>query len=191
MNLQRRVKKPLADMCIPVPESGCWLATTWWDEDGYGRTTGCTFLHRLSYEIHKGEIPDGMSVCHKCDTPACCNPDHLFIGTNKDNMADSVRKGRKSGERNPNWRHGGYGGRTPQRRERIRAKVENTRVLAATGLNIESMVSGSLLRIEHVGQTYYFWPAICKYTVAGSGVYRYGLDQFLQELSVSRERRVA
>ena len=75
----------------------CWLWTGSFDGGGYGQL-GIDYkhvlAHRLSYEIHKGSIPPGMYVCHTCDVRACVNPEHMFIGTAKDNMQDCKSKGR-------------------------------------------------------------------------------------------------
>ena len=83
---------------IPVPETGCWLWLGVWCPNGYGRISkhGQQIqASRAFYEHFNGAaIPDDMFACHKCDTPACVNPDHIFLGTQKDNMQDASNKGR-------------------------------------------------------------------------------------------------
>lgn len=87
------------------PGSGCWLWTGAKLPKGYGqfhiaRVDGKAihgYPHRIMFLLAHGEIPAGMEVCHHCDNPPCCNPDHLFLGTHGDNMRDSSRKGRKGG----------------------------------------------------------------------------------------------
>lgn len=78
--------------------ASCWLWTAAKTPDGYGKLgIRCymEYAHRLSWEMHRGPIPAGMLVLHRCDTPSCVNPAHLFIGTQFDNMQDMVAKGRR------------------------------------------------------------------------------------------------
>lgn len=82
---------------IPEPNTGCWLWTSYRSGNGYGRVSvggKMCQAHRVSWEAHKGAIPAGLCVLHRCDTRSCVNPDHLFLGTHNDNMTDMVRKGR-------------------------------------------------------------------------------------------------
>jgi hypothetical protein len=83
---------------IPEPMSGCWLWTNALNLDGYGKfhfELKRSSAHRASWEIHRGPIPNGLQVLHKCDVPCCVNPDHLFLGTPKDNAQDCIKKGRR------------------------------------------------------------------------------------------------
>lgn len=88
---------------------GCWVWQGSKNRDGYGlfmrdgrRRPGrrCERASRVSWELHRGPIPRGLWVLHKCDNPSCVNPDHLFLGTVQDNVADMMRKGRHFWHRN-------------------------------------------------------------------------------------------
>jgi hypothetical protein len=90
------------DKVVRIPFSGCWIFTGASNEFGYGivgtggRGMPTDRTHRITYKHFHGEIPNGMFVCHECDVPSCCNPNHLFLGTNQDNVDDMVKKGRNS-----------------------------------------------------------------------------------------------
>jgi hypothetical protein len=87
---------------ISIDKNGCWI----WGgcyRKGYGvmQAEGHKIsAHRLSWVLFHGEIPGGMEVCHKCDNPSCVNPEHLFLGTHKDNMDDCRNKSRMIGPKN-------------------------------------------------------------------------------------------
>jgi len=78
-------------------DNGCWNWCLSQTGGGYGQLIfegKRIYAHRASWEVHKGPIPIGLWVLHKCDNPACANPSHLFIGTVDDNAKDMVSKGR-------------------------------------------------------------------------------------------------
>src|ERR1700688_660605 len=92
-------------MKVKKRKNGCWL---WFGSisGGYGTVRvpdfGVEHAHRVSWRLVHGKIPAGMLVCHTCDVPGCVNPDHLFLGTGKDNADDRDKKGRRIAPRGEN-----------------------------------------------------------------------------------------
>lgn len=118
--LAPKVKEPFLDrFWRQVQKSdGCWIWAGALSSTGYGvigvqhPVKRNLYAHRVSYELHIGPVPDGYFVCHRCDNPRCVRPDHLFVGTHRDNMADMVAKGRSNaGDKHPSRRY-------PERRAR-------------------------------------------------------------------------
>ena len=82
---------------IKKAPNGCWEWTGSVNDKGYGLIYvegKSKRAHRITYQLFKSEIPKGLFICHHCDNPGCVNPEHLFVGTQKDNMQDCIRKGR-------------------------------------------------------------------------------------------------
>lgn len=122
--LWRNVGIPKGDV------DACWEWRGARSAAGYGNVVvrGKTVTaHRVAWETERGPIPEGMQVCHRCDNPLCVRPDHLFLGTAADNMADRNAKGRQAR------------GEKFKRSSLTEEKVREMRVLAKTGVNMSEL----------------------------------------------------
>lgn len=117
----------------------CWN----WEKDlldGYGRVkykSKMHLAHRLSYRLLIGDIPTGLFVCHHCDNRKCFNPNHLFIGTNDDNMKDMIKKGRHKA-----WAKGKIG---------VNAKLKIDDVIKIKKMILDGMGNTEISKIFNVG----------------------------------------
>jgi hypothetical protein len=94
----RSLQERFENFYIPEPNTGCWLWMGATHPKGYGQMwdgiSRAAKAHHVAYRLHKGEIPPGLMVRHKCDVRCCVNPDHLEIGTALENVTDAVCRGR-------------------------------------------------------------------------------------------------
>jgi hypothetical protein len=99
-------------LLVRILPSGCWEWTGSKDAHGYGRlniksrSASSLLAHRIAYEVANGPIPAGAAVCHSCDNPPCCNPAHLWLGSQSDNLRDASAKGRMRGQSQTHCAHG-------------------------------------------------------------------------------------
>jgi hypothetical protein len=149
---------------MPIAECGCWIWMAAVGVRDYGqiKVDGRAMrAHRASWVAHNGPIPDGLHVLHKCDVTSCVNPDHLFLGTHKENMRDMLRRGRankatgkRNGRHTAPWR-------TPRGKDHYaktpglkvgekngRAKLTEADVIAIRESNVRSSKLAALYGVE-------------------------------------------
>ncbi len=133
---------------VAVEPGGCWVWMAGTDRYGYGVITrkraGKNInkrAHRLSWEISKGTIPNGLHVLHRCDNPPCVNPEHLYLGTHLDNMRDRLERG---------WFKRGY---APRGKSNGNSKLTGEQVKEIRKLS-ETMTHQSIAEIFHISQSH-------------------------------------
>lgn len=101
-DVKSEIQQYIKDRVCTHPGTGCWEWAMAVSEQGYGVAAvgqKKASSHRIAYAAFVADIPAGINVCHRCDNPSCCNPEHLFLGSQKDNIQDCIRKGRKADKR--------------------------------------------------------------------------------------------
>lgn len=134
------------------PETGCWVWQGSLRRDGYGRVCWqrqTALAHRVSRVLFCGEIPSGLSVLHKCDVRACCNPEHLFLGNQLDNMRDCAAKGRNASQRYPGIQRGSRNGHAKLDEERVK-DIRAARARGETLTQIARDYGVSAALVSHV-----------------------------------------
>lgn len=129
----------------PEPNSGCLLWIAGVDREGYGQfwlRPRQHRAHRVAWAFAFGKIPEGMLVCHHCDTPSCVNVGHLFLGTHADNVRDREAKGRSAD------RHGEANGRAKLTEADVRVIRKDPRLqrVIARGYGVDKSVIGQIKR---------------------------------------------
>lgn len=120
-------KRFMKFVSIPENLNDCWEWTGYKPSNGYGHfgINGRVFgAHRISFMLFIGEIPNNMLVCHSCDNPSCVNPHHLFLGTDKDNTQDMIKKNRRSHHTGATGENNGFHKLTEQKVYKIREMLE-------------------------------------------------------------------
>jgi HNH endonuclease len=109
MNLKAKLLGNIVKEPGPL-DTPCWIWTGTIGSEGYGQTPsplfGDRYAHRVAYRLFVGPIPDGLYICHDCDNPVCVNPDHLYVGTAQENVADMWARGRANPTGAPGSRNG-------------------------------------------------------------------------------------
>ena len=138
------LKQRLDHRSMSDPKTGCVLWTASRSTNGYGhlRWSGRLWqAHRVAWMAKYGSIPAGLYVCHRCDVRTCINPEHLFVGTQKDNMAD---KAAKAGHE----RHTETG---PERRPKFCASSSAARKSSAESCVFSRAALGKIVHLPHLG----------------------------------------
>lgn len=124
----------------------CWIWTGSKSKKGYGhiRVGNEQQAHRVSYLLFKGEIPDGLYVCHRCNNKQCVNPDHLYLGTNQQNIIDAFHDGLFANRKTARGSKAGHAKLTNDQVKEIRLKYgeviqDGKKIRGSNGVTIQQL----------------------------------------------------